>query len=64
MMVKIIFVIFAAVVNSLRLFEFYLHCAVKAELNKVPAEGGEEDGEKKCTESSSKSKHHPLLMEV
>lgn len=58
------FVIFAAVVNSCVFFNFYLHCAVKAEVNKVPAEGGEDDGGKKCTETSSKSKHHPLLMEV
>lgn len=62
--VKSIFVIFAAVVYSCVFFNFYLHCAVKAEVNKVPAEGGEDVGGKKCTETSSKSKHHPLLMEV
>lgn len=30
----------------------------------MPAEGGEHDGGKKDTEASSKSKHHPLLLEV
>lgn len=37
---------------------------LKAELNKTPAEVGEHDGGNKCAETSSKSKHHPLLMEV
>lgn len=37
---------------------------LKAELNKTPAESGEHDEGKKCAETSSKSKHHPLLMEV
>ncbi|KAL1208576.1 putative aspartyl aminopeptidase [Cardamine amara subsp. amara] len=41
-----------------------LATAIKAELNKIPAEGGENDGGKKCTEASSKSKHHPLLLEI
>lgn len=30
----------------------------------MPAEGGEHDGGNKGTETSSKSKHHPLLLEV
>ncbi|XP_010536640.1 PREDICTED: probable aspartyl aminopeptidase [Tarenaya hassleriana] len=46
-----------------------LATAIKAELNKVPAqsdpaEGGENDGGKKCTDSNSKPKHHPLLLQM
>jgi aspartyl aminopeptidase len=41
-----------------------LATAIKAELNKTPAESGEHDEGKKCAETSSKSKHHPLLMEI
>ncbi|CAN8253478.1 unnamed protein product [Cochlearia groenlandica] len=38
-----------------------LATSIKAELNKVP---NDVDGGEKCTETSSKSKHHPLLLEI